>query len=201
MNTMKRTSKTGAILLSAVAVFALSGCFNFGGEEGSDVTPSDGVTSVYQTTDFSITIPADWEVIDQNDFTSDVPPETLVVFRNNVKNETFTANVNIVRRELQESVSSLEYANLVNNRQKSGLIDFNETRKETITIPAGDQQDSTYFSAFEARKSTSDSLIRYVQTYGVRGNSAFIITGAFSPQENDVTSQTVENIVRSFQLK
>lgn len=186
--------------LIILSLFSLSGCFNFFEEETSQ-TDTSLITSTYQTTDFTITIPNDWEVIDQNDFTADVPPETLVVFRNNVKNETFTANVNIVQRGLQENVSAAEYANLVNNRQKSGLIDYNETRKENITLPFGDQQVDSYFIAFEARKSTSDSLTRYVQTYAVRNSSAFIITGAFSPQENDVTSQTIENIVRSFQLK
>lgn len=197
---MKRLKKLSTVLLITLSLLSLSGCFNFFEEEPQQ-TDSSLTSSTYQTTDFSITIPADWEVIDQNDFTSDVPPETLVVFRNNVKNETFTANVNIVQRDLQESVSSLEYANLVNNRQKSGLVDYNETHKETILLPSGDQQVDSYFTAFEARKSTSEPLIRYVQTYGVRGNSAFIVTGALSPQENDVTSQTVENIVRSFQLK
>lgn len=195
---MRKIRTFGVMLL---ALFSLTGCFNFGGDEPADGAVNDGTVSTYQTTDFRITIPADWEVIDQNDFTSDVPSETLVVFRNNIKNETFTANVNIVQRALQEPVSSLEYANLVNNRQKSGLVDYNETRKETLTIPFGDQQVDTYFTAFEARKSTSEPLIRYVQTYGVRDGSAFIVTGAFSPQETDVTSQTVENIVRSFQLQ
>lgn len=197
---MKRLKKLSTVLLITLSLLSLSGCFNFFEEEPQQ-TDSSLTSSTYQTTDFSINIPADWEVIDQNDFTSDVPPETLVVFRNNVKNETFTANVNIVQRDLQESVSSLEYANLVNNRQKSGLVDYNETHKETILLPSGDQQVDSYFTAFGARKSTSEPLIRYVQTYGVRGNSAFIVTGAFSPQENDVTSQSVEDIIRSFQLK
>lgn len=198
---MNKLKKILFISFLTTALLSLSGCFNFFEEETPEQQLPEGTSSTYQTDNFSLNVPSDWEVIDQNDFTEDVPPETLIVFRNNVKNETFTANVNIVRRALQSPVDSLEYANLVNNRQKSGLIDYSETRKETTDILVGDSTEQTYFTAFEARKSSSDQLIRYFQTYGVSGSSAYIVTGAVSPQENEATIQTVENIVRSFQLR
>lgn len=188
-------------LLTIFSAFALSGCFNFFEEEPTDDGLQPGNSSSYETDQFSISIPSDWEVIESNDFTSEVPPETVVVFRNNVKNETFTANVNIVERGLQEPVSATEYANLVNNRQKSGLVDYRELSKETINIPLGDSQIETYLTVFEARKATNENMIRYYQTYGVRENAAFIVTGAVSTQETETTSQTVENIVRSFRLQ
>lgn len=200
MKQMKQHMRTAFTSFLLVALLSLGGCFNFSGEEAQQPEPG-GESSVYQTNDFSINIPADWEVIDENDFTPEVPDETVAVFRNNVKNENFTANVNVVQRGIQSPVTSMEYANLVNNRQKSGLVDYRETRKETISIASGDQKEDTYFIAFEARKSSSDPLIRYFQTYGVRGNSAYIVTGALSTQENESTVQTVEKIVRSFRLR
>lgn len=192
--------KIAAGHLILASIFVLSGCFNFADEENPEALPPS-TSSTYETGEFSLTVPADWEVIDQNDFTSDVPPETVVVFRNNVKNETYTANVNIVKRELQENVDSLEYANLVANREKSGLVDYSEDRKETITIQTPDGEIETYLTVFQARKTTNDQFVRYYQTYGTQGNAAFIVTGSTSLQETETTSQTVENIVRSFQLR
>lgn len=186
--------------LAILSIFVFSGCFNFGEEENPEALPPS-TSSTYETGQYTLTVPADWEVIDANDFTSDVPPETEVVFRNNVKNETYTANVNIVRRELQESVDSLEYANLVANREKSGLVDYSEEKKETITLQTPDGQIETYLLVFQARKSNNDQLVRYYQTYGVSANAAFIVTGSTSTQETETTSQTIENIVRSFQLR
>ncbi|MEZ4086977.1 MAG: PsbP-related protein [Candidatus Gracilibacteria bacterium] len=192
--------KIAAANLILTSVFVLSGCFNFADEEQpQDLAP--GTSSSYETNEFSISTPSDWEVIDQNDFTADVPPETLVVFRNNVKNETYTANVNIVKRELQESVDSLEYANLVANREKSGLVDYSENRKDTIALQGPDGEIQTYLTVFQARKTSNDQMIRYYQTYIARGNAAYIITGSTSLQETETTSQTVENIVRSFQIR
>ncbi len=198
---MEKIKKIGFISFLFVTLLSFSGCFNFFGEEESQEGLPDATSSTYQQNDFSLTVPSSWEVIDKNDFTSDVPDETVVVFRNNVKNETFTANVVVVQRTLQSSVDSLEYANLVNNRQKSGLIDYRELSKEQITLGIGEGEESTYFTKFEARKATNEPLIRYQQLYGVSGSLAYIVTGASSEQENDSTVQTIETIVRSFRLK
>lgn len=73
----------------------LSGCFNFGGS--TDTPAVDEKSKIYENTVFTITIPKDWDVIEKDDFTSEVPEETQVVFRNNVKNETFTSNVAVIR--------------------------------------------------------------------------------------------------------
>lgn len=186
-------------ILTGLVLFSLTGCFNFGGDETDQGTPSEGYTT-YKTEQFNIDVPSAWEVISEDEFTSDVPDVTVVVFRNNVKNETFTANVNIVSKQLQEPVSSLEYAKMVVNRQSNGLVDYNEQAKDTVKINRGGEEVDTLFTRFEARKTASDNLVRYVQTYGVTGDTAFIVTGAVSTQESESVLQTVEKIVKSFSL-
>jgi len=194
------------ILITSIligSIFSLSGCFSFGEEDssGGDQPQVDEQSRLYETDVYSITIPKDWEVIDQKDFTSDVPEVTMIVFRNNVKNENFTANVNIVKNELQDPVATLEYAKLVNNRQKSGLVDYSESAKDLRNINIGGSDHETFFTSFEARVAANEKLIRYMQTYGVKDRNAYIVTGSFSPQESESTSQKVENIVKSFRLK
>jgi hypothetical protein len=187
-------------ILATSFVFILSGCFNFEGEN-QDNTQVDQNFRTYSVTEFSIDIPSAWQVIAKDQFTSEIPAETVVVFRNNIKNETFTANVNVVKRTLLEDQSTLDFAKRVINRESGGLASYREFKKETRKMPVGDQTEDTLISYFEARKSTQDPLIQYIQTYGVRGKTAFIVTGAFSPNEEQSTVQRVENIVKSFRLK
>ncbi len=186
-------------ILTLTMIFLLAGCFNFGDESEDEGITEEGYTT-YKTQDFNIGVPSAWEVINEDEFTAEVPDVTVVVFRNNVKNETFTANVNIVTKQLQEPISSLEYAKMVVNRQADGLTDYNEQDKQTVKILKEGEEVETLITRFEARKTASENLVKYVQTYGVTGNKSFIVTGAVSPRESESVLQTVEKIVKSFSL-
>lgn len=191
--------KIAACSLLLITTFSLTACINLGG--GSSTKTDDTRNKTYENSEFSIVIPKDWEIIEKKDFTSDVPDVTMVVFRNNVKNDTFTANVNIVRNSLQENTNTSEYAKMVYNRQKSGLYDFNELKREDIKLKIGSKEEPSTFLSFQAKKATDQLDVKYLQTYLAKNNFAYIVTGAVSPKENDVTVQTIESIVKSFQLK
>jgi hypothetical protein len=198
---MKIKSRGFIWVASILSVLTLSGCINLsGGTSGGTNTTTDQ-TQLYETSGFSITIPKSWDIIEKKDFTSEVPEETQVVFRNNVKNENFTANVNIVKNALQQPVSTADYANMVLNREKTGLFDYKESRKDPVKISIGGTDTDTFFVLFEAKKSTGDNVVRYLQTYGVKSDSAYIVTGAVSPQENAAMVSTIETVVKSFKLK
>jgi lipopolysaccharide export LptBFGC system permease protein LptF len=193
------------VAISALCTGLLSGCFNFSGSSGSTSTGNqtsvDEQHKLYETNAFSVVVPKTWDVFEKDDFTSDVPEETIVVFRNNVKNENFTANVNIVQNNLQQPLSLLDYAKMVNNRQRSGLYDYKETKKEDFKLKIGSKEEPSYIIMFEAKKTPDEKVVRYIQGYGISGNSAYIITGAISTQENDNVVKTIEDIVKSFKLK
>jgi hypothetical protein len=199
---MKINSRHFILTASILSLLILSGCLNFGGDSsGEPAKTANENTITYDTGEFSIVVPKDWEIIESKDFTSEVPNETVVVFRNNVKNENFTANVNIVRNALQEPVSTLDYAKMVLNREKNGLYNYKESRRDSVKISIGGTETDTFFVLFEAKKSADDKNIRYLQTYGVKGDSAYIVTGAASPQEDANMIKTIEDTVKSFKLK
>ncbi len=198
---MKSTTKFSNIIpISGILMtFFFSGCMNL---QGNTTTKTDDPRlKTYDSSDFSLKTPKDWEIIEKKDFTADVPDVTVVVFRNNIKNETFTANVNIVKNYLQETMPTLEYAKNVLNRQKGGLFNFKENKREELKLKVGGQDTSTIFIQFEAKKGTDQPTVRYIQTYAVKEKWAFIITGALSTKENDVVLQSIENIIKSFQVK
>lgn len=189
------------IALLILPLFLFTGCFDFTSDQNTTPDSPDSTITTYQTDEFTLEIPKEWQIITTNDFTSDIPPETLLIFRNNVKNETFTANVNIVKRSLQSTETSLDFAKRAINRQSSGLSGYKETKRETSKMTIGEQTDDTFLLYFQASKTTADPLIQYIQTYATNGTAAFIVTGAFSPNEQQNTVQIIENIVKSFRLK
>lgn len=191
------------LIVPAILLFILSGCFGGGGATTpAEIAPApDESSSLFQNGEFSVLFPKEWDEIDQNEFTSDVPPETVVVFRDNVKNERFTPNANVVRHTLSLPTDSIEYGKLVYNRQSTGLTDFKEISKIERDILIGKQLEKSTLLVFDARIKPGEKLIRYIQTYATKGNLAFIVTGSLLPDETQNTVQKIENIIKSFALK
>lgn len=187
-----------------ISIFMLSGCFNLGNNNSTAKVTTDERTKVIdnQNYDFTITIPREWDVIEKKDFTKDVTPETVVVFRNNVKNEDWTASVVVSQANFQTPRDSLEAAKYVRNREKTSLYEYKEVREpELRKIKIGNQQVDTYVSYFQGKKSPDNSLVQFIQTYASRGNNAYIVTGSISTAENENNRKVVEDIVKSFALK
>lgn len=191
------------IILVSIFCLLLSGCFGGTPSNTTDnkIVAPDENSLIFQNEEFNISFPKEWDVIDKDEFTSNIPESTVVVFRNNVKNESFTPNVNIVRSTITEPIDSLEYGKMVFNRQSMGLTDFREINKIERELIIGGNPTKSTFLVFDARVKPGDSLIRYAQTYAVKKDIAYIITGSFLPDETQNTVQKIENIIKSFALK
>jgi len=192
------TKKLLTFSIITLTALSLAGC---GNSNAPKVAPGDSQSRIIDNPEFTMTIPKEWDVIESKDFTSDVPPETALVVRNNVKNEDFTANVNIIRRNLQNTQVTLDYAKEVINRQKSGLINYKESKRDSDKLTIGTTQTDDYLVSFEGKKDASSDLIEFYQTYAVKGNFAYIITGSYSPKETGDNINAVQAIVKSFAVK
>jgi hypothetical protein len=181
----------------------LGGCFSGDigtGGTGSNSNQDLSNSKTFSNNQVSFTFPSGWDVIEPKDFTSEIPPETQVVIRNNIKNDTFTANINIVRNDLQVSKSSLDYAKEIINRQRTGLLDYKETKREIIKIQIGSSEQETYYTEFEARLNQTEPVTKFIQTYGVKDKAGYIIMAAYSQQENTAVVDQLANTVRSFRV-
>lgn len=190
------------ILAASIIIPALlfSGCFSVGDGTTVEQGQTSDLLKTYNNNQFSFTFPGDWDVIEAKDFTTDIPRESQVVVRNNLKNDNFTANLNVVKNDLQTNTSSLDYAQSILNRQKSGLLDYRETKREIIKITAGGQDTETYYTEFQARLNQTDPVTNFIQTYAVKDKSGFIIMGSYAPQENTLVIQKLANSVKSFKV-
>lgn len=187
-----------------LSVLTLTACFGPGDntvipDASSSGSPSEELKA-YDNGEVFFTFPSNWDVIQPKDFTSEIPEATQVVVRNNIKNETFTANVNIVRNQLQQEISTLDYAKEVITRQQSGLIDYRETSRDLVSINIGSTPVESYLVEFEARLNATDPPLNFIQTFAVSGTNGYIILGATSLQEQSTVVNSVSNIVQSFKL-
>jgi hypothetical protein len=180
----------------------LSGCLSPGPQTNPPVTNPDisTETRVYNNNEFSITSPSAWDIIQPKDFTSDIPAETQVVIRNNIKNEDFTANVNVIKHSFQSSKNSLDYGQEILNRQQSGLLNYRETKKEIVKRNVGGQPVDTYLVEFEAKLNQTDPILKFVQTFATSGNNGYTALGSYSTQENSIVINQVIESIRSFQI-
>lgn len=192
-------TKIATILLFG-ATLTLVGCFSDSGSGSIPAPDTAGKTSTYQSTQFTLSFPTGWDIIESKDFTSEIPRETVLVIRNNIKNDTFTANVNVVKNDLQTGTNSLDYAKEVLNRQRTGLLDYKETKREIISVPVGGQGRESYYTEFEARLNATDPVLKFAQIYAASGNSGYIVMGAWSMQENSAIVEQVVNTVKSFRV-
>lgn len=196
---MKKTILFLSIILTTTF---LGGCFSFEDGNSAEGTQSQNndLTKTYSNNQFSFTYPQEWDLIERKDFTSEIPAETQVVVRNNLKNDSFTANINIVKNNIQNEKSTLDYAKEVLNRQKTGLLDYKETKREIIKISIGGSDQETYYTEFEARLNSTEPITKFFQTYGVKGQNGFVIMGASSTQENSSTINKLQKAVLSFKI-
>ncbi len=189
------------IAISLITLFSLTGCFGTPvDEEQTDNT--NQMYSTYQSSDISIIYPNDWEVMNSSDFTSNVPASTVVVFRNNLKNDIFTANLNISQAEIPLGTTNEDFALQTLNTQKYNLVGFTEILRENYNIKTGTEtEESTIISTFQGRKTITESLVEFKQTYIARNGFGIIITAAYLPNEEQSVVMMLDEMLRSFALK
>lgn len=193
---MKRAFISLALIIS---LFSFTGCL--GGNDSSGGTQLQNF-SVYTAPAFSISMPNSWHTIEPKDFSKDIPQETQIIFRDNIKSDLFTANANVTKRLLKQQTNSLNYGKSMMNENKSSLLNFKEiSRDEDFNIAIGGQMQKTLLVLFEGKESESDPTIRIVQTYAVNGSDAYTVTAAYLPESLELDAENAKNIVKSFKVK
>ncbi|HAU39369.1 MAG: hypothetical protein UV80_C0014G0005 [Candidatus Peregrinibacteria bacterium GW2011_GWF2_43_17] len=183
------------ILALVALLIAFSGCSN------EETTPEQGTNPtyyVYSTNSFSLEVPNDWEVISQ--FTSDYPTNTLVAFRNNIKEQDFLANVNIVGNTVGE-ISNGDYAIEMLKKHSETLIDYTLLEQKEVEIFVGGQLTPAYRNYFEGRNSPDTNTLKFIQVYAVKDGIGYIATASFLPNEDTFVTDTCVNMVESLEIK
>lgn len=187
-----------------ISILSLSAGCSFGGGSSSGTAGTGVEASTMQTysgEDYQITVPKAWNVMRKNEFTSDVAQNAVMGFQANRKNEIFLANVNIVKNTLSQPTSSLDYGKIVVANQKNILQNFAEKdRQELDTTIKGNKQ-KVLMVKFEGKRTTTDPMITFIQTYFVYDKTVYIVTGSYVSSEDPDIQKETDNIVQSFSIK
>lgn len=186
------------IILGLISIF-LTGCFG-SGTSTSTLTPDAG-ESLYSHSNFSVIIPQDWEITESKDFPSNVPKETIVVFGNNIKSEIFTANVNVSIKEVDETVTSSDYAKNSKTQASTSLLSFTEIGNENIEIQYGATPIEGTLLEFSGKKSAAEPIIKFKQLFVVNKEFGYIVTAASIPEEDQTVVKYMDRMINSFSLK
>ena len=188
---MKNFIKTTLAVL-AIMLFTsfLTGCG--GDNEGSaqNLQPYDGG-------EFTMNIDPTWKVINQSDFYSEIPKETVVAFTTPEAYNGFFINVNIVKEDLKQNISSVDYGRANINLSAQNLTDYQKIQETQIDV--GGQPAPLHI--FQARLNPTEKLIKFVQLYATKGNYGYIVSGGMLPDTPKPIRDLVGAVVTSFNLK
>ncbi len=186
------------------ATIVLSSACSIGGG-GNEPAGGTGVEqSVMQTLgtdEYSVTLPKAWNIVKKSEFTSDVPKNAEVVFQANRKNEIFLTNVNIIKNNLSQTLSPLDYGKIVIANQKNTLQNYVEKNREEFDTTIKGNKQRIVLVKFEGKRTTTDPLLTFSQAYFVNDRTAYVITGAYANSEDPDVQKEADAIVRSFSIK
>ena len=185
-----------AVLISTLIL--LSGCSGNGNQNDKSSTEK---MQVYETEYVTMSYPQDWEIMESKDFPTGTPPSTIVIFKANIKNELFIANVNVAHGNLPQSVNPGDYAKQVIANQKATLQNYKELNREEVQISINGNPVNVTVAAFEGKRIATDPIIRFIQLYAVKDTQTYIATAAMLPTEEQSVQYAAEDIVKSLNIK
>jgi hypothetical protein len=194
--------KVLAIIFTLLTLFTLTACF--GGEPTDTTTQTQGTPQSFknfENKDFSIIYPENWEVLEEDSFTSNVPATTVVVFRNNIKSDIFTANLNVSQATILEGTTSEDFALQTLNTEKYNLVGFTELKRENYTLGEGENAIKTFLITFQGRKTITETLVEFKQLCIARSGFGIIVTAAYLPNEDQNVVYDLDQMVKAFTLK
>ena len=187
------------ILTLAASLLSFTGCFGSGGDSGTTTDLKNFRT--YKASTFSISVPATWETIEAKDFSKDVPIETQVIFRNNLRSNVFTENANVTKKILTSPLSAFDYAKSEVIENINSLINYKEiSRDEEFNILVGGKMQKTILILFEGKEDAQQSTIRILQVYAVNSTDAYTATAAYKSDADSLTIENGKNIIKSFKV-
>jgi hypothetical protein len=192
-----------SLLISILLIFP--GCFGGGDEPTPDTTttapPTERIAFYrpIEADDFTLQIPEDWETIQH--FPSSYPENTAVAFINNNKDKDFIANINIVRNKVAEGTSSSDYALTMFQTISEQLVNFKKVTQTETQLPTGDTVTPSYLFEFEGTNNPTDRTRGFIQTFGVKGTTAYIVTGTYALSDDELAIDQIKQSVPSFRLK
>ena len=186
------------ILIALVMPLLLTACGSGDEEKNSDAASN---LKLFETEEASMKYPSNFEILTPKDFTVEVPVGTVVAFRNTVRNDEFTANISVVKVHLPEEKTSLDYAKGLLAKHARELVNFKEIKRTDTKIKTGIGEFDSLFMYFSGKEKPDGDNLEFLQTSVVKVKTAYIVTGAFLPGEDEGVKKIIEESINTFEVK
>lgn len=178
-------------ILAALIIIFFAGFLISCGESSTSTTTT---LKAYQGNGFTIKIDPKWKIINKSDFYAEIPQETVMAFTAPEAYNGFFINVNIVREDLKQKFTSVDYGRANINMSAQNLTSYKKVQEVKMTVGG----ESALLHIFEARLNASEKLIRFIQLYVTSGNYGYIVSGGMLPDTPQTTRDLVGAMVTSF---
>ncbi len=109
----------------------------------------------------------------------------------------FFINVNIIKEDLKQEISSIDYGRANINLSSQNLTDYQKSQEAQIEIGGS----PALLHIFQARLNPTEKLIKFVQLYATKGNYGYIVSGGMLPDTPKAIRDLVGATITSFNLR
>lgn len=186
--------------LAVMATILLTGCL---GNSNNDTAENKQITGFkpYETEEFKIQIPEEWEVLTPAQFRKDTPPNTVIAFRGNLRNPIFTANIVILKNELTGEIASIDYAKALKQKTASELNGYKELLADNYKLLVAKNETATLYERAEGKNVDSADVKVFEYTSAVKSKTAYIVMGSMLTNEQEAVAKKIETAIKSFEVK
>lgn len=153
----------------------------------------------YENEIFSLNPPKNWEKIET--FTKEYPAGVNVAFREPIKDNSFTANINITTKNVDATLTSNDFALQEIKNHENNLKDYHEISREKRTIQIQKKDLESILITFEGRQNIEDDINRFLQIFATKEGTGYVVTGALKKDESSDIQKEIEESLKSFELK
>lgn len=153
----------------------------------------------YETSDYQMDIPDTWEII--NNFDSSYPSGIEIAFRNNIKDQKFIANVNIIHEKSQKSLSNADISQEKLKDNSGTLINYSLDSQSEIDLKIGSSDTATFLNKFSGKNKSDGYTFNFMQTYLTKGEDVWIVTATNLTDEDEFVVERMEAMLKTFALK
>lgn len=196
-------TKLSKILAISAVTLTLSGCSFFSSSTTTTQTSNINPSKVtYEATDFNITVPRDWTILDGEKLPAGSPENIVVAFKNNIKNKKFIANMNIAEYNTKdEKTTQEEVVKSMKDNYKNSLIDFTDAGDKTVNVNAEGKPIEGILTTFSGKSDAAENPKNFKQLYVKYNNISYIITTSYGQDEDPEVVAKIDETISSFELK
>ncbi|MDP2642851.1 MAG: hypothetical protein Q8P62_03355 [Candidatus Peregrinibacteria bacterium] len=199
-------TKLSKIIITSLAILSLTGCSLFSSDTDTSITGTTTSTNpnkvIYNASDFNITVPRDWEILDGIKLPAGSPQSVVVAFKNNIKNKKFIANMNVSEYDTKDQKTTQEeMVKSMKDNFKNTLIDFKDLGDQKVNVNANGTPIEAILTTFSGKSDAIEDSKNFKQLYVENNNTAYIITTSYSTDEDPEVVAKIEETINSFELK